>query len=68
MSYFSRIQYNGKRKHIGTFKTAKEGAEHYDACSRLLPTGRHRKLNFPQRSDWSHINLPRWLLEEKLGK
>ena len=58
-------------KQIGTFNTAKEASEHYDACSRLLlkaKKGRPRKLNFPKRSDWSHITLPRWLLEEKLGK
>jgi hypothetical protein len=70
ISYVSRINYNGKNKHIGTFKTAKEAAEHYDACARLVPkakTGRPRKLNFPQRSDWSHLSLPKWLLEANIG-
>ena len=66
--YQARIVYNGKVKHIGCFKTAKEAAEHFDACARLFPSktkGRPRKLNFPQRSDWSHLTLPNWLLEEK---
>ena len=66
--YQAQIGYNGKVKHIGFFKTAKEAAENFDACARLLPSkfrGRSRKLNFPQRSDWSHFTLPKWLLEEK---
>jgi hypothetical protein len=67
--YYAQIGYNKKVKYIGKFKTAKEAAEHFDACARLLPSkfrGQPRKLNFPQRSDWSHITLPKWLLEEKL--
>ena len=55
-------------KHIGNFKTAKEAAEHFDACARLLPSkynNRPRKLNFPQRSAWSHLTLPKWILEAK---
>ena len=71
ISYQALISYNGKMRHIGTFNTAKEAAEHYDACARLIlttKTGRLRKFNFPQRSDWSHITLPKWLLKENLGK
>ena len=71
ISYVSRISYNAKNKHIGTFKTAKEAAQHFDACSRLLPTSktgpRRRKLNFPKRSNWSHITLPKWILEINIG-
>ena len=55
-------------KHIGCFKTAKEAAQHYDACARLLPSvrqGRPRKLNFSRKSDWSHLTLPKWVLEAK---
>ena len=55
-------------KHIGSFKTATEAGEHYDACARLLPSkykNRPRKLNFPSRSDWSHLTLPKWILEKK---
>ena len=54
--YTAEIKHNGKIKHIGYFKTAKEAAEHFDACARLLPSKRKelpRKLNIPQRSDWS---------------
>ena len=55
-------------KHIGCFKTAKEAAEHYDACATLLPAkyGPSRRLNFPQIRDWSHVTLPKWLLETNL--
>jgi hypothetical protein len=66
--YKTQIQYNGKFKYIGCFKTAKEAAEHFDACARFILSktkGYSRKLNFPQRSDWSHLTLPKWLLEEK---
>ena len=66
--YYAQIGYNEKIKYIGSFDTAKEAAEHFDACARLLPSktkGRPRKLNFPQKSDWSHLTLPKWLLDEK---
>ena len=67
--YQAIIGYNGKKKHIGSFKTVKETAQHYDACARLIPRAKHahrRKVNFPERSDWSHIALPKWLLKENL--
>jgi hypothetical protein len=71
ISYRARIGYDGKKKYIGYFKTAKEAAEHYDACVRIFPKpkkGSDRQLNFPERSDWSHLSLPKWFLEENLGK
>ena len=69
ISYRAEISYNGKNKCIGTFKTAKEAAEHYDACARSLPrpkNGHRRIFNFPERSNWSHITLPKWILKGNL--
>ena len=45
-------------KYIGLYSTKTEAAEHYDMCARKLGKV---KFNFPNKTDFFHINLPQWL-------
>ena len=65
LRYQANIRHNKLQKYIGTYDTQLEAAKHYDACSRKLrrttKNRRTTKLNFPDKTDFPHICLPKWL-------
>jgi len=59
LKYKAQIRYNGKMMYIGLYCTKLEAAENFDACARKI--GKSKNLNFPDKTNYSHVSLPQWL-------